>query len=190
MAAWDGTVVLETPRLVLRTFGPDDLPLYAALNADLEVMRYLGGAALPREESDEIAEWANECFADEGIGLLAVERRTDGRFLGMCGVAHEDWYPEDVQLGWRLAREHWGQGYATEAATAWVGHALGPLGYPRVLAVADLPNDRSRGVMLRLGMTLDHETELTIDGDTFRAIVYSMTRTQWRLRQASDTTKT
>jgi RimJ/RimL family protein N-acetyltransferase len=180
MVAWDGTIALETPRLLLRTFRTDDLPDYAALNADLEVMRYLGGAALPRQESDEIAEWANECYAEDGIGLLAVERRTDGRFLGMCGVAHEDWYPQDVQLGWRLAREHWGQGYATEAAHAWIDQALGPLGHPRVLAVTDVPNARSRAVMERLGMTFERETDLTIDGHTLRAVVYAMTKEQWR----------
>ncbi len=190
MASWDGTVALTTPRLLLRTFRQDDLPLYAGLNADLDVMRYLGGAALPRSESDAIAEYANEVYASDGIGLLAIERRTDGQFLGMCGVAFEDWYPEDVQLGWRLAREHWGHGYATEAATAWIGQALGPLGYPRVLAVTDVPNTRSRAVMERVGLTLDHEADLVIEGDPLRAVVYAMTKERWQSLRASDTTKT
>jgi RimJ/RimL family protein N-acetyltransferase len=190
MTDWDGTVALTTPRLVLRTFRQDDLPQYAALNADLEVMRYLGGVALPREESDAIAEYANEVYAEQGIGLLAIERRSDGRFLGMCGVAFEDWYPDDVQLGWRLAREHWGHGYATEAAVAWIGHALGPLGYPRVLAVTDVPNARSRAVMERVGMTLDHEADLVIEGEPLRAVVYAMTKQRWQSVGASDTTVT
>jgi RimJ/RimL family protein N-acetyltransferase len=177
---WGGTVALTTPRLVLRTFRRDDLPVYAALNGDLEVMRYLGGLALPHEESDAIAEYANDLYVSDGIGLLAIERRTDGQFLGMCGVAFEDWYPEDVQLGWGLAREHWGQGYATEAATAWIGQALGPLGHPRVLAVTDVPNARSRAVMERVGMTLDHEADLTIEGESLRAVVYAMTKARWQ----------
>jgi RimJ/RimL family protein N-acetyltransferase len=83
MVAWDGTVVLTTPRLLLRTFRREDLPAYAALNAHPEVVRYLGGEPLSRQHSDEIAEWAQECYETEGIGLLAVERRTDGAFLGM-----------------------------------------------------------------------------------------------------------
>jgi RimJ/RimL family protein N-acetyltransferase len=84
---WDGTVMLTTPRLLLRTFRLDDLPHYAALNADPEVVRYLGGP-LTREDSDDIAAWAQELYAREGLGLLAVERRQDGALLGMCGLHH------------------------------------------------------------------------------------------------------
>ena len=80
---WSGTLVLSTPRLLLRTFRRDDLPHYAALKADPEVARYLGGP-LTREDSEDIAAWAQECYAREGLGLLAVERRQDGAFLGMC----------------------------------------------------------------------------------------------------------
>jgi hypothetical protein len=76
MTEWHGTVVLTTPRLLLRTFRRGDLPHYAALNADPEVVRYLGGVPLTREHSDELAEWAQECWAREGPGLLAVERRS------------------------------------------------------------------------------------------------------------------
>ena len=90
---WNGTVVLRTPRLLLRTFRRDDLPLYAALNADPEVARYLGGP-LTRQDSDDIAAWAQECYAREGLGLLAVERREDGAFLGMCGLHHQASYPD------------------------------------------------------------------------------------------------
>ena len=79
MVQWDGTVVLTTSRLRLRTFRPDDLPLYAALNADPEVVQFLGGA-LSRDESDGIAEYAQGLHAREGIGLLAVERAEDGVF--------------------------------------------------------------------------------------------------------------
>ena len=189
MTDWDGSVALTTRRLVLRTFRRDDLPLYAALNSDLEVMRFLGGVALPREESDAIAEYANDVYASDGIGLLAIERRTDGQFLGMRGVAFEDWYPHDVELGWRLAREHWGHGYATEAAAAWIGQALGPLAYPRVLAVTDVPNARSCAVMERVGMTLDHEADLVIEGEPLRAVVYAMTKERWQSLDASDTTE-
>ena len=78
-----------------------------------------------REDSDGIAEWAQQCYAEEGLGLLAVERREDGAFLGMCGLHHQQSYPDDVEGGWRLARQHWGHGYATEAATAWLDHAFG-----------------------------------------------------------------
>jgi RimJ/RimL family protein N-acetyltransferase len=182
MVEWNGTVILTTPRLVLRTFRPEDLPVYAALNADPEVARYLGGVRT-REESDSIAEWANECYEEEGLGLLAVERREDGAFLGMCGLHHQQSYPEDVEVGWRLAHEHWGHGYATEAATAWLDHGFGTLGLPRVISITERANVRSLAVMRRLGMVLDHEADVEDDGVVFRAVVYAITRDHW-LRRA------
>src|SRR5712692_10082695 len=179
---WNGTVVLTTPRLVLRAFRRDDLPHYAALNADLEVMRYLGGV-LTRESSDQMAVWAQERHAREGTGLLAIERRADGAFVGMCGLHYlTDWYPDDIEVGWRLAREHWGRGYATEAATAWLEHGFATLGLPRIISVTDPPNLRSLAVMHRLGMLVDHHAELEYEGSVFDAVIHSITANQWRAR--------
>jgi RimJ/RimL family protein N-acetyltransferase len=182
MVEWDGTVVLTTPRLRLRTFRPDDLPLYAAMNADPEVVRFLGGP-LSRDESDAIAEYAQGLHAREGIGLLAVERAEDGVFLGMCGLHHvTDWYP-DIEVAWRLARRHWGHGYATEAAAAWLRHGFTALDLPRVISIADRdpPNVRSIAVMRRLGMVQDHDADLIDEtGEPFAAVVHSITAAQWR----------
>ena len=181
MVEWSGTVVITTPRLHLRTFRRDDLPRYAALNADPEVVEFLGGALTPAY-SDEIAAWANEVHEREGIGLLAVERRDDGAFLGMCGLHHLESYPDDVEVGWRLAREHWGHGYATEAATAWLDHAFGSMGRPRVISVTDPPNLRSLAVMHRLGMTYDHAAEIEEDGERFQAVIHVLTADRWPRR--------
>ena len=182
MVEWDGTVVLTTPRLRLRTFRPDDLPLYAALNSDPEVVRFLGGP-LSRDESDAIAEYAQGLHAREGIGLLAVERAEDGVFVGMCGLHHvTDWYP-DIEVAWRLARTHWGHGYATEAAAAWLRHGFTTLDLPRVISIADRepPNVRSIAVMRRLGMVHDHDADLVDEtGEPFAAVVHSITAAQWR----------
>jgi RimJ/RimL family protein N-acetyltransferase len=182
MVEWDGATVLTTPRLRLRTFRPDDLPLYAALNADHEVVRFLGGP-LSRDESDAIAEYAQGLHAREGIGLLAVERAEDGVFLGMCGLHHvTDWYP-DIEVAWRLARRYWGHGYATEAAAAWLRHGFTTLDLPRVISIADRepPNVRSIAVMRRLGMVRDHDADLVDEtGEPFAAVVHSITAAQWR----------
>jgi RimJ/RimL family protein N-acetyltransferase len=178
---WDGTVVLTTPRLLLRTFRRDDLPHYAALNADPEVVRYLGGP-LTREDSDDIAGWAQELHAREGLGLLAVERRQDGAFLGMCGLHHLDSFPNDVEVAWRLARQHWGQGYATEAAAGWLDHAFEALGLPRVISITEPPNLRSLALMRRLGMVFDHQAEVEEDGVVLQAVVYAITAARWRSR--------
>ena len=175
---WSGAAVIETPRLLLRTFLQTDLPLYAALNADPEVMRYLGGV-ISEAQSDDIAAWAQETYVTQHMGLLAIERRADGAFLGMCGLHQVSWYP-DIEIGWRLARNYWGHGYATEAAAAWLEYGFHTLDLPRVISIADVPNARSIAVMERLGMTLDHEAELEEDGERFEAAVYAITADRWR----------
>jgi RimJ/RimL family protein N-acetyltransferase len=177
----DGEVVTTTERLTLRTFREDDLPAYAALNADPEVMAHLGGV-LTREQSDEIAEWANHLWATEGIGLLAVERADDGTFLGMCGVHRLQTFPEDLEVGWRLAREHWGRGYASEAAAAWVRLAFDEKPVSRLLSVTEVDNVRSLAVMARLGFTFLQEADMVEHGDAFHAVVHVLDRATWLSR--------
>lgn len=178
---WHGEVALTTPRLLLRAYQTGDLPLYARLNADPEVAEYLGGP-ISREESDDIADWAQALHSAEGIGLLAIERRADAKFLGMCGLHHLDWYPDEIEIGWRLAHQHWGRGYATEAATAWLTHAFTTLDLPRVIAVTEEANTRSIAVMRRLGMTVDHYATLEEAGHPFEAVVHAITKRQWEQR--------
>lgn len=178
-------IILTTPRLHLRTFRPDDLPLYAALNADPRVMQWLGGVPLTPADSDEMASYANGLFAAERIGLLAVERRRDGVFLGMCGLHHLDSLPGEVEVAWRLAYPHWGNGYATEAASAWLDYAFDALELPRVISVTDPPNTRSLGVMRRLGMTFEREADVEDGGIVFRALVFGIAVDAWRARRRS-----
>ena len=186
MTRWGGEVVTTTERLTLRTYREEDLPLYAALNADPEVVEFLGGP-LCREGSDEIAAYANDLWIRRGIGLLAVERTKDGAFLGMCGVHVLASYPDDLEAGWRLAREHWGQGYATEAASAWLRIAFEDQGAERVISATDPPNTRSIAVMERLGMTYDHEAVLDEHGDRFHAVIHSIARERWIERNEGNT---
>ena len=178
---WDGAEILTTSRLTLRTFRLDDLPVYAKLNADPEVVRYLGGP-LTRESSDEIAEWAQERWDEERLGLLAVERTEDHAFLGMCGVHHLESFPDDLEVAWRLARPHWGHGYATEAATAWLDHAFDTLEAERVISVADPPNERSIAVMRRLGMEFQRQLEIEEEGERFDVVMYAITADRWHER--------
>ena len=181
MPPWSGTTVLTSRRLLLRTWRRDDLPVFAAMNADPAVVEFLGGAPLPPEESDAIAAYADRLWAAEGLGLLAVERTDDGTFVGFCGLHQLDWYPDDIEIAWRLARQHWGHGYATEAAAAWLDYGFGVLGLDRVISTTDRdpPNLRSIAVMRRLGMVWDHDAELVEDGVSFPAVVHSITAEQW-----------
>jgi RimJ/RimL family protein N-acetyltransferase len=182
MVDWDGTEILRTQRLRLRTFTEADLPLYAALNADPPVAEMLGGP-LTRARSDRIAEWANERWAEEKLGLLAVERLADGAFLGMCGLHHLEDRPDDVEIGWRLAHEHWGNGYATEAGRAWLAYGFRTLGLDRIISVTDEPNLRSLAVMRRLGLTFLEHDRIEDNGMWFDAVVYAITRAAWEAQE-------
>lgn len=182
MVRWDGEVVVTTPRLLLRTFRPDDLPLYHELNADPKVYATLGGRPLTREHSDKIAEWAQRCYERERLGLLAVERRSDGAFVGMCGLHHQESFPDEVEVAWRLASQHWGNGYATEAATGWLDYGFSELGLSEIISTTDHDNVRSLAVMHRLGMAFVRATEMVDDGEVFEAVVYAITAAKWRER--------
>lgn len=170
---------IATSRLILRPFRPNDLAPYAKMNADPDVMRYLGGP-ISTDETARQMQAANSSWASRTIGKIAIERSADGAFLGMCGLSVEDWYPDDFELGWRLAPAFWGNGYATEAARAWLAHAFGSLDMSRVISIADVPNHRSLAVMARIGMRLDHTARLQADGETFDAEIHAITGTQYR----------
>nr|WP_218885459.1 GNAT family N-acetyltransferase [Kineococcus aurantiacus] len=146
---------MSTPRLLLRRWTAADREPFAALNADPEVMRFFP-SVLDREASDRLAHYADSRFEElsvdgEPFGLSAVQRREDGAFLGFTGLHRMRWYPEDVEIGWRLARHAWGRGYATEAARAWVGRARA-LGLPRLISIVDPDNAASLAVTRKLGM--------------------------------------
>ena len=180
---WDGTEIRRTARLVLRRYRRADLPVLDAMNRDPEVMRYLGHVHRPGE-SDAFIAGLQDGHAGSRLGMMAVERAADGVLVGMCGLDRVPWYPDDVEIGWRLPREHWGHGYATEAARAWLAFAFGELALPRVISVADVPNLRSQAVMLRLGMVRDHEADLADDDGPFRAVVHVLTRGRWAVASA------
>jgi len=175
----DADLLFATPRLTVpHRWRPADLEAYAALNADPQVMVHVGGP-MTREESDGFARYGEQWHQREGLGLLPVVRRSDGVCLGMCGLHRHRWYPDDVEVGWRLARHAWGQGYATEAATRWLDHAFGPAGLDRVISITSPENGRSLAVMLRLGMTRDHERTHDGRGGPVPVVVHVLTRERW-----------
>ena len=176
---WTGDVILTTARLRLRLFLAADLPHYAKLNADPEVMAYLGGP-MTEAQSDGIARGAQRAFLRSGIGKIAVERQSDGAFIGMCGLSFEPWYPDEVEIGWRLGRAFWGQGYATEAAQAWCDHGFSHLGLKRIISITEDENRRSLAVIARLGLGLDHRAELAEGNSSVEAVIFSLTQERWQ----------
>ncbi|HLJ03156.1 MAG TPA: GNAT family N-acetyltransferase [Solirubrobacteraceae bacterium] len=148
---------MRTERLLLRQWRDSDLEPFAALNADPEVMRYFPGTQ-SRQQSDALAERERRAIAERGWGLWAVEVLDGPEFIGFVGLnepGFEAHFTPAVEVGWRLAREHWGHGYATEAARAAVAFGFGELALSEIVSFTTEPNLRSRRVMERLGMTHD-----------------------------------
>ena len=149
--------MLRTARLVLREWRDDDLAPFAALNADPAVMEHFP-ASLTRAESDALAARIRAHLAERGFGLWAVELPGVAPFAGYVGLAvptFEAHFTPCVEVGWRLAREHWGRGYATEGARAALAEGFGRHGLEEIVSITVPANRRSRAVMERLGMTHD-----------------------------------
>jgi RimJ/RimL family protein N-acetyltransferase len=153
---------LRTERLLLRQWHDHDLDLWAALNADPEVREFLGGT-LTREQSAAALGRFRDDLAARGWGWWAVEVAGTGEFAGFAGLdpVEKEMPFTGVEIGWRLARQAWGQGYATEAARACLGYGFDTLRLPEILAVAAAGNVRSHAVMRRLGMTHDPAEDFT-----------------------------
>ena len=175
LAPDDGDVRFRTERLVVvRRWRSRDRDHFAALNADPEVMRFLG-PPMTREQSDQLARYCESWVERAGLGLLPAVRAADGELLGMCGLHRQRWYPDEVEIGWRFARSAWGHGYATEAARRWLVEAFGPLGLDHVISITHPDNLRSAAVMRRLGMVPREEAVHTmLDGRRVPVVVYTL----------------
>ncbi|MFC9329829.1 GNAT family N-acetyltransferase [Kitasatospora sp. NPDC057015] len=147
---------LRTDRLLLRQWRDSDLAPWAALNADPEVREYFPEVLTAEQSADSVARFRSE-LAERGYGWWAVEVRATGEFIGFTGLdpVDEGLPFTGVEIGWRLARTAWGQGYATEAALAVLEFGFTTLGLPELLAITAHGNLRSRAVMRRIGMTYD-----------------------------------
>jgi RimJ/RimL family protein N-acetyltransferase len=148
---------IRTDRLCLRRWLPEDRAAFAALNADVRVMEHFP-AILSRAESDALAERIDEHFERHGFGLWAVEIPTVTPFAGFVGLAiprFEAHFTPCVEIGWRLAADLWGCGYATEAALGAVRFGFRALGLDEIVSFTVPDNLRSRRLMERIGMTRD-----------------------------------
>ncbi|HEV2967425.1 MAG TPA: GNAT family N-acetyltransferase [Candidatus Dormibacteraeota bacterium] len=148
---------LHTERLLLRRWRPADKEPFARLNSDPLVMEYFP-SALDRAESDAFADRIEEGFDARGYGLWAVEIPGEADFIGFVGLALHDFpahFTPAVEIGWRLARDYWGSGFATEAARTAIADGFERVGLGEIVSFTTAINVRSVAVMERLGMTHD-----------------------------------
>lgn len=180
---------METSRLILRKWKSEDLQPYADLCADAKVMRYfVTPLSFEESRSREQANIIDNLIAERGWGFWAVELKSTGQFIGFVGLHYQDensGIPNApfVEIGWRLASEHWGLGYAPEAAQKALEFAFEELDSPKVYAFTTKTNLPSQRVMTKLGMTdtkqdFNHP-KVAADHPLVRHCLYGITKQQW-----------
>lgn len=178
--------MIETERLVLREWRDSDLEAFDKHCNTEPVMRWLGGVKTADEYRivhERLTMWQEE----RGFTFWVVERKADGAFLGFCGLKRADGVSDaifgEMEIGWRLREDAWGQGYAKEAASATLDFAFDELRVDRVIAITFNKNEASWGLMKKLGM--HYRPELDYDDPRFGpdlnpTIVYQIERETWK----------
>lgn len=178
---------IETERLVLRHWRADDIEPFHRLNSDERVMRFFPFRR-DRKQSAEMLERIHQMVADDGFGWAAICLK-DGTVIGFSGLSQinfETAFTPAVEIGWRLLPEHWGAGYASEAARALVAHGFNELGLDEIVSFAVTTNTASTGVMRRIGMTAEPEFDFEMPGigddmaHLRRHVFYQLRREDWR----------
>jgi len=183
------TVLLRSPRLILRAWRDSDLPAIARLNADPRVMEFMP-ACLDRVASDAMVARMQAAIETQGFGFWAVEAPGIADFIGFVGLNRPGFaapFMPCIEIGWRLAHDFWGRGYATEAAQAVLGFGFDDLGLDEIVAFTAAVNLRSQGVMQRLGMqhyrAEDFDHPALPAGDRLRRhLLHRLTRERWSER--------
>jgi RimJ/RimL family protein N-acetyltransferase len=150
-------MTLSSGRIGLRRWREGDREAFATMNADARVMEFFP-KRLNRAESDAMVDRIEAHFSERGFGLWAIEVPGVAPFIGFAGLSVPRFsapFMPCVEVGWRLAFEHWGHGYATEAARLALGYGFGTLALPEIVSFTSATNHRSRAVMERLGMRRD-----------------------------------
>ena len=154
-------IELETERLLLRQWQEKDLDIFTAMNQDDEVMRYFPNKRTAAQ-TKEFYEIISKEFSEYGYGLYAVEEKCSGDFIGFVGFHHAnmevDFCP-CIEIGWRLDKQYWGKGYATEGAKACLKHGYETLGFDKVYSFTANQNTPSQRVMQKIGMRFEQNFE-------------------------------
>lgn len=173
---------LETERLYLRAWRPDDFEAFAEMNADADVQRHLSGAPLSRSDAWRSLATSVGQWTLRGYGTWAVERKSDGVLLGKVGIIHPEGWP-GIEVGWTLAKHAWGHGYATEAARASIDYAFITLPLERVISIIHPQNAASQKVAARVGETKGEHVVLKIGSHDYPADLWAITRREWEAKR-------
>jgi len=178
-------IEFDTPRLALRRWRQRDRAPFAAMGADPEVMRHFPALLTPAQSDAAIDRW-NAQLAERGWSNWAVERRDTSEFIGYVGLTMPRWTlpcTPCVEVGWRLRREAWGQGFATEAATTCLRVGFEQLGLGEIHSFTAVVNRPSIAVMERIGLRnlqADFEHPAMPEGHALRRhVIYRVTREEW-----------
>lgn len=186
------TPVIRTERLLLREWRESDKVPYAVLNADREVMEHFP-STLTSQQSDEMVDRIMVAWEQHRFGLWAVERSDTQQFIGFVGLAMPNWqadFTPCVEVGWRLAKQHWGQGFAPEAAVAALAFGFEHVDLPNdeIVSFTTMRNVNSQRVMRKIGMRLDPTREFdhpaTPGWHGQRHVLYCIDRATWRAGMA------
>jgi RimJ/RimL family protein N-acetyltransferase len=155
-------IILETERLIFRPHEPADFEPFCAMEADLEVRRYVGGAPRTREAAEQ--RFWNRPFDPpfDKLSMWATVLKSEGAYIGRCGIyshiVDDGPVPGEAALGFYLARPYWGRGLATEAATAFVAYCFGELNLTRIVTAVQTGNLASAHILHKIGFIISrHE---------------------------------
>jgi ribosomal-protein-alanine N-acetyltransferase len=185
---------LAGERIALRPWRNSDRDAFAAMNADAEVMRHFP-STLTREQSDAMFERLRTAMGERGWGLWCVD--AGGECAGFCGLAVPRFVPpfrfegaQCVEIGWRLRREFWGQGYASEAARLALRYGFDVLKLAEIVSFTSRSNERSQAVMRRIGMTHDAQSDfmhpnIAADDPLAAHVLYRIASADWMKQQSA-----
>jgi len=176
--------ILETERLVMRTWQESDVEPYLAINQDPQVYEWGRGVPFSREQVGTFITDMQKGFAADRFSAFAVEEKCTGNLIGYVGLCRVPWkahFTPAIEIGWRLGSEHWGKGYATEAAREVLNYAFNTLKLEEVVSFTSPLNVRSLRVMEKLGLKRDPEGDflhpsLASDHRLSQHILYRITR--------------
>ncbi|HEV8052764.1 MAG TPA: GNAT family N-acetyltransferase [Parachlamydiaceae bacterium] len=178
--------MMKTERLILRPWCDDDLEPFAKMNADPRVREYFP-RVLTSKESDESVRWFSAHIQKSGWGFWAASLVDSGEFIGFIGLQNAQPlanFAPAVEIGWRLAQEHWGRGYATEGARAALKYGFDTLNLEEIVSYTALDNYRSRHVMEKIGMFHNPAEDFDYlkfpDGHPLRRhVIYRLAKSEW-----------